>query len=533
MCGIFAYLGCSVLLNDLFRSFNKIKARGPDNSTLKNISNTVIFGFHRLAINDLSELGNQPLELDNIVLICNGEIYNHRELKKQFGFQTKSDSDCEIILHLYKHYNGELSKFINMLDGVFAFILYDKVAEKIFVARDPFGVRPLFYGNNIKNEYLFASELKAINEHTIEADQVLPGTYTVLRLKNGVWAFSEMITWFTHNFKIDETINSEEQIFPVIRNLFYRAVHKRLMSDRPICCLLSGGFDSSLVASIVARKLPPNMKLHTFSIGMDGSPDLHYARIVADFIGSVHHELILTPEQFLEAIPETIRVIESYDTTTVRASVGNYLISKYISETTDFKVVYNGDGSDEFGSYMYFGNAPDELSFHREANRLLKEICYFDVLRSDRSISGNGLEGRVPFLDKRFALYYTSIPPRFKVHTYGGIEKYILRKAFEQENLLPHDVLWRSKMAFSDGVSAKSKSWHTIINEHVDKMSILKLKYNHCQPVLNESYYYRTVFDSIYNHTEVIPHFWLPNWCGNVVDPSARVLSSALHKEIE
>jgi asparagine synthase (glutamine-hydrolysing) len=533
MCGIFAYLGLSLSLHDLTRSFNQIKARGPDNSILKNISDSVIFGFHRLAINDLSDLGNQPLVLDNLVLICNGEIYNHRELKERFGFETKSESDCEIILHLYKHYNGETQEFIDMLDGVFAFILYDQVYQRIIVARDPFGIRPLFYGNNISNEYFFASELKAINDHTVDVEQIPPGTYTTLTLTNDRWSFTERITWFTHNFKIDESIQSEEQILPVIRDLFYRAVDKRLMSDRPICCLLSGGLDSSLVASIVARKLPPGMKLHTFSIGMESSPDLHYARIVSEFIGSVHHEVVLTPEQFLEAIPETIRVIESYDTTSVRASVGNYLISKYISETTDFKVVYNGDGSDEFGSYMYFGNAPDELSFHLEANRLLKEICYFDVLRSDRSISSNGIEGRVPFLDKKFALYYTSIPPRFKVHTYGGIEKYILRKAFEQENLLPQEVLWRSKMAFSDGVSAKSKSWHTIINEHVDKMSILKMNYKHCQPVLKESYYYRSLFESIYNHPKVIPHFWLPNWCGNVTDPSARVLSSALNKEID
>jgi asparagine synthase (glutamine-hydrolysing) len=270
---------------------------------------------------------------------------------------------------------------------------------------------------------------------------------------------------------------------------------------------------------------------------MEGSPDLYYARLVSAFIGSTHHEVIISAEDMLKAIPKTIEVIESFDTTSVRASVGNYLISKYISEHFDFKVVYNGDGSDEFGSYMYFGNAPTECDFHLEANRLLSEISYFDVLRSDRSISSNGLEGRVPFLDKAFARYYTSIPAKFKMHTYGGIEKYILRKAFENEDLLPKEVLWRSKMAFSDGVSTKEKSWHTIINEYIDsKVSDLEYKnckYKHCHPMLKESYYYRIIFDSVYSFPEVIPHFWLPKWCGDVIDPSARMLESALNKTIE
>jgi asparagine synthase (glutamine-hydrolysing) len=266
---------------------------------------------------------------------------------------------------------------------------------------------------------------------------------------------------------------------------------------------------------------------------MEGSPDLYYARLVSAFIGSTHHEVIISAEDMLKAIPKTIEVIESFDTTSVRASVGNYLISKYISEHFDFKVVYNGDGSDEFGSYMYFGNAPTECDFHLEANRLLNEISYFDVLRSDRSISSNGLEGRVPFLDKAFARYYASIPAKFKMHTYGGIEKYILRKAFENEDLLPREVLWRSKMAFSDGVSQKSKSWHKIISDYVDsnitdqEFETNKKIIKHCAPELKESYLYRILFDTYFgsHNAIVIPHFWLPKWCGDIIDPSARQLS--------
>lgn len=539
MCGIFAYLGRNIKTKDLYNGFQKIKSRGPDHSILTNMSDSVIFGFHRLAINDLSENGNQPLFLETMSLICNGEIYNHRKLKERFGFKMTSESDCEIILHLYKHFCGDVSKFIDLLDGVFAFVLYDYKARRIVVARDPFGVRPLFYGLTPNNEYIFASELKAINDLVIYAHPFQCGTYMTLResVESLTWEPRKTVNWFSNDFKIDSRIEEEEQILPIVRKLFYSAVNKRLMSDRPICCLLSGGLDSSLVAAIVAKNFPRG-HLHTFSIGMEGSPDLHYARMVAEFIGSTHHEVLISADDMLKAIPETIKVIESFDTTSVRASVGNYLISKYISDNFDFKVVYNGDGSDEFGSYMYFGNAPSEEHFHLEANRLLAYISYFDVLRSDRSISSNGLEGRVPFLDKAFARYYASIPPKFKMHSYGGIEKYILRKAFEQENLLPSEVLWRSKMAFSDGVSTKEKSWHTIINEYIDtNVSDEEYSkcnnYEHCKPMLKESYYYRTIFDSHYSFPHVIPHFWLPKWCGNVVDPSARMLESALNKKIE
>jgi len=535
MCGIFAYLGKNLESEDLKYGFDKIRRRGPDNSIIKCINDNLVFGFHRLSINDTSDNGNQPLEMNGLSLICNGEIYNHLALKEEFGFTTKSGSDCEIILHLYDHFNGDVSKFIDLLDGVFAFVLYDASLDQIVIARDPFGVRPLFYGLNSYGEIFVSSELKGICEICNGTIIQFPaGTFSKIKWNSEkkLYITIEIVKWFNDQFQIDESLNDESEILNSIRELFYSAVNKRLMSDRPICCLLSGGLDSSLVAAIVAKQFPRG-HLHTFSIGMEGSPDLYYAKIVSEHIGSVHHEVVLTEQEFLDAIPETINVIESYDTTSVRASVGNYLISKYISQNTDFKVVYNGDGSDEFGSYLYFSKAPSEQEFHNEAVRLLNEIRFFDVLRSDRSISSNGLEPRVPFLDKAFAKYYASIPPKFKMHSYGGMEKYILRKAFESENLLPSVVLWRSKMAFSDGVSQKSKSWHKIISDYVDsnitdqEFETNKKIIKHCPPQLKESYLYRILFDTYFgsHNAIVIPHFWLPKWCGDIIDPSARQLS--------
>jgi asparagine synthase (glutamine-hydrolysing) len=532
MCGIFAYIGQRFKHADLVESFNRLKPRGPDNSSLIYINDYITFGFHRLIINDLSDMGNQPFQMNDLSLICNGEIYNCNSLKEQFGFITTSNSDCEVILHLYKHFNGKVEDFIDLLDAEFAFIIYDHSKNEIVVARDPFGVRPLFFGIDIIGEFFFASELKGINELCNGTIVQFPqGTYMKISYKDSRYHINRFTKWFSTDFQIDESITDIETVYPKIRELFYSAVKKRLMSDRPICCLLSGGLDSSLVASIVAKSLPPGT-LHTFSIGMEDSPDIHYAQKVADFIGSKHHSVILSETDFLNAIPETISVIESYDTTSVRASVGNYLISKYISENTDFKVVLNGDGSDEFGSYLYFSNAPSELDFHNEANRLLSEIRFFDLLRSDRSISSNGLESRVPFLDKDFAKYFASIPPKYKMHSFGKIEKYILRKAFESENLLPDEVLWRSKMAFSDGVSVKNRSWHTIINEYTDNLipdydfDNNKKLFKHCPPMLKESYFYRILFDQLFgpHNCVVIPHFWLPRWCGDIIDPSAREL---------
>jgi len=292
------------------------------------------------------------------------------------------------------------------------------------------------------------------------------------------------------------------------------AVEKRVNNtDREICCLLSGGLDSSLVTSIVNKYYKiknPNKKLHTWSIGMKGSEDLMYAKKVAMFLDTEHHNIELDKEEFLEAIPKVIHDIESYDTTTVRASVGNWLISKYIKNNSEAKVVFNGDGSDEVcGGYLYFHYAPNCLEFDKECKRLLRDIHFFDVLRSDRSISTHGLEARTPFLDKYFVQTYLSIPMSLRDHNVQGVcEKYILRKAFDDKNLLPKEVLWRTKEAFSDGVSSNKESWFETIQK----------KYK------NEKMYYKQVFETYYKNNEaVIPYYWMPKFV-DATDASARTL---------
>ena len=305
------------------------------------------------------------------------------------------------------------------------------------------------------------------------------------------------------------------------------------MAEREIGCLLSGGLDSSLISALV-NKYYEGPKLNTFTIGLPGSIDLEYAQTVADHLETNHHQIEVSESDFLNAIETVIYNIESYDTTTVRASVGNYLVSKYISENSDCKVIFNGDGADEACcGYVYLKNAPTADALQKESEKLVKEIHYFDVLRSDRSISSNGLEARTPFLDKAFVKYYLSIPAELK--SFNGInrlEKHLLRKAFESQNLLPDEVLWRRKCAFSDGVSAKKKSWHHIIQTFVDakisddEFEQERKKINHCMPILKESYYYRKVFESHFGgHEELIPHFWMPNWT-DVIDPSARELDN-------
>ena len=545
MCGIFSYITNNneniLLENDknIYNNFMKIKNRGPDNSQYLCIKNNIILGFHRLSINDISDLGNQPMKLKDYYLICNGEIFNHKNIINKYNFNTKSDSDCEVILHLYDYYlNTEkiskksqiIKSICNELDGEFAFVLYDSNIETSFIARDPFGVRPLFYGtlNNIYNDneiFVFSSELKGLNSLVNNAKQFTPGHYMIISKD-----MSFLIDKY-HEIVIYNTIN-QNNILENLNYVFRNAVYKRMMSDKEICSLLSGGLDSSLVASILSQKLGPN-KLKTFSIGIKGSPDLKYAQQVADHIKSVHYSIELTEKQFLDSIEEVIYAIESYDTTTVRASVGNYLVSKFIKQNTDCKVIFNGDYADEVcGGYRYFKNTSDDDLFHNECIRLVNNIHYFDCLRSDRSISNNGLEARVPFADKEFVNFYLSIPANLR-RSNDKIEKCLLRKAFENDNLLPESVLWRYKEAFSDGVTDEKRSWHTIIQEYVSKkindqqFNNLKNQYDINKPVLKESVYYRTIFDKYYKgYDNIIPYYWMPKWCGEITDPSAREIKS-------
>lgn len=535
MCGIFAYITNQENYikkhNKIYNNFLHLKNRGPDN-TQSLIINNIFLGFHRLSINDITNAGNQPMKYKDYYLICNGEIFNHKKIIKKYNFNTKSTSDCEVILYLYDYLQNNnrddiMRTLCNELDAEFSFILYDAKLKITYIARDPYGVRPLFICTNNNQEFVFSSELKGIDNLVQNAKQFIPGTYMSLYSptdnKNFVYNTERY-----HNIIYTNLENNEPSLLEKLNKIFREAVYKRMMSDQEICSLLSGGLDSSLVASIVSEKLGPN-KLKTFAIGLKGSPDLKFAQIVADHIKSVHHSIELTEKEFLYSIEEVIIAIESYDTTTVRASVGNYLVSKYIRENTDCKVIFNGDYADEVcGGYKYFKKAPSEEDFHNECISLVNNIHYFDCLRSDRSISNNGLEARVPFADKDFVNYYLSIDTKLRMSN-DKIEKCMLRKAFENDNLLPNKVLWRCKEAFSDGVTSDTRSWHKIIQEYVDTQisdeyfEENKDKYTHNTPVLKESFYYREIFEKHYGgFSNVIPYFWMPKWCEETNDPSAR-----------
>ena len=567
MCGIFALLNqissANISYETILNEFKKGQSRGPEFSILENVSIDLKFGFHRLAINGLNKQSHQPIYINNICLICNGEIYNYKELYKKLKIKPTTNSDCEIIIHCYLQFGIEYT--LQILDGVFSFILLDNDPEntKLFIARDPYGVRPLYILENFKEQkgvIGFASEMKMLynfidifKNNKYSNDYVIhyfkPGTYSKLYYPNKVFAewsyeFKNKI-FFKQGFSTISKFNNKniDNIFMNINSYFKDAVYKRCSTtDRPVACLLSGGLDSSLVCALVCnyfRKNDPNKIIETFSIGIKGSEDLKYAKQVANFLNTQHTNIELTKEQFFDAIPEVIYAIESYDTTTIRASIGNYLVSKYIKNTSTAKVIFNGDGSDElFGGYLYLNHISNAVQFDNECRRLLDDIYMFDVLRSDKSISSNGLEPRTPFLDRQFTQYILSLSPiiRYKgglltddTHCFRYIEKFLLRKAFYDENnpILPYDVLWRTKEAFSDGVTNKTESISEIIKEHLDNIDFSEIdqyQYTHNPPITKEQKYYRYLFEKHYKgQGHILPYFWMPRFV-EATDPSARTL---------
>ena len=564
MCGIFGiinyYAGYRRDYLRLMNSFELGKNRGPEYSIIKNYENFYL-GFHRLAINGLNTLSNQPFEIDNIILICNGEIYNFRELAKNNNITLTTDSDCEIILHLYKLFGIEYT--LNLLDGVFSFILYDKNNKKFYIARDPYGVRPLYYMLE-HNIMAFASELKVLYKFPSNKKNIynfLPGNFMILDNESKtpfIYYNYKKYTAFPCNNIIYPDIFIED-LYRKIYNNICSAVKKRVVgtTERPIACLLSGGLDSSLIAALVNRYYnqsnannPYNTKkLHTFSIGLKDSQDLKYAKIVANHINSIHHEIVVTENEFFKAIPEVIKAIESYDTTTVRASVGNYLVAKHIKNNTDCKVIFNGDGADELmGGYLYMKKAPTSYEFDKECRRLLEDIHMFDVLRSDKSISSNGLEPRTPFLDKSWVEFYLSIDRNLRYKTtIENCEKYLIRKSFSfiEPTLLPKEILWRTKEAFSDGVSGLNRSWFEIIQEKISDIFLSRdnsgfymkteidtlmkfyknIKISNNLPDTYEKAYYRYFYNKYYQNTDhLIEYYWMPKYI-DAKDASARTLN--------
>jgi len=526
MCGIFSYLGKKYSDIELIENAGKIVHRGPDSTVNKRINTNLFFTFHRLAINGLNSESNQPFEINGIHLICNGEIFNFKDLITQHGISDryKSNSDCEIIVHLYLLYG--IDETCKLLDGEFAFILYDSNVDTLYIARDHLGIRSLYwsfdetdYDEHGDLDIIVCSELKGIISlaPNSEIKQFPPSSYWCSKT-------NEITKYFDFS-NLEYNNDDEVSIIMNIKMLFTKAVEKRLMSDRKLACLLSGGLDSTTVSAIVASKYEP-YTLSTYSIGLKGSVDLYYAQMAANYFKTNHTSIELTNEEFLDAIDKTIKQIESYDTTSVRASVGNYLVSLYIRTHSDDTVIFCGDVSDEiFASYRGFYYAHNDEVFQNENVKMLENIQYFDVLRSDKSISGAGLEARVPFSDKDFLKYCMSIKPSKKRFSKEKIEKYLFRKAFE--DILPQELAWRVKTAFSDGVSNAEKPWYEIINEYMDtkysaeEFELKREKYIHNKPYDKESLYYREVYESYYPDTEyTIPYFWKQPFMGNE-DPSA------------
>jgi len=527
MCGIWGCLGHPSWTHtspEVIHHVKKLLPRGPEEESYASPAEKVLLGFTRLAINGVAPVKgaftSQPLQQGFWTVICNGELYNHAQLTKDFGWKIPAgSSDCAILPYLLSTVPPSIA--FRSLDGVFAMLAYDAATNTLTVARDPLGVRPLFEGTSADGTKMWASELKALS-YCETVKPFPPGT------------------WKQYNCKTFECIQ-EEQYYAIpsfypckdeassataLREALEEAVQKRvLVSERPVGALLSGGLDSSLVAALAAK----HTKLYTFSIGMPGSTDLLFAKKVADHIGSIHHEILLTTDDFLKAIPEVIAATETYDITSIRASVGNWLVGKWIKEHTDVKVVLNGDGSDEVGGgYLYFYRAPTDEEFESECRRLLKEIHLFDVLRSDRCISSHGLEPRTPFLDKHVVATWLQSPTELRRPVKGvRVEKELLRKAFAGTGLLPDEVLWRRKEAFSDGVSSTTDSWYSKIQHSVSSFDLVPIVTSHNPPTSLESLWYRTLFNDLYGESRatVIPHMWLPRWSGETTDPSARTLS--------
>jgi len=531
MCGIKAVFGEYTFLDEV-KSFQNIKNRGPDQTTI--ISKKDFFlGFHRLAIVDLSEEGNQPFYSNGVYLICNGEIYNHKLLREhkvlRKSFETVSDSDCAVIIPGYLKYGVS---FFDCLDGDFAFVLYDTREETVYFYRDPYGVRPLFY--QTAGRLTVCSEIKGFYDLIHPVYPVQPRVLYSMCLRTKTMNLTEFYHFpYLQKSSAKKLLKSPAGSSSILRELLEKSVVSRLMSERPIGALLSGGLDSSLIAAILNSKVPvlkspAEQLLNTFSIGLSGSVDLHCAKIVAEYLGTVHHEIIITPKEIIKAIDKVIYTLESYDITTIRASIPMYLLSKYISEKTDIKVLFSGEGSDElFGGYLYFNNAPNETEFEEETFRLVENLFTFDNLRADRVTAAHGLELRVPFLDRTFAETVLNIPGNIRMPSANGnIEKKLLRDSFRSESILPPEILNRRKEAFSDGVGKTLRSCITEFTERV----VASLPEGYPS---KEAYYYKTVFNNFFKGQDHVivnyrhplsKNYWMPNWNPDIKDPSATFL---------
>lgn len=521
MCSIMGYCGSGAAFDVFKKGFEKTLSRGPDDSRIIDTGKGFL-GFHRLSIMGLTPSGMQPFELCGSYVVCNGELYGFEKQKKileQKGYTFKSDSDCEILLPMYFEYGTDM---FAMLDAEFACIIYDGQKKTYLAARDPIGIRPLYYGYDKDGIILFASEPKNLVGLTEHIAPFPPGHY----YKDGEFVCYLDIA------KVHEVAHDDlETACGKIHDKLIAGVEKRLVADAKVGFLLSGGLDSSLVCAIAAKSSKEPIK--TFAIGMsEDAIDLKYAKQVAEYIGSDHTEIFMTPKEVISSLETVIEMLGTFDITTIRASMGMYLICKAIHERTDIRVLLTGEISDELFGYKYTDFAPGAEDFQKEAEKRIRELHMYDVLRADRCISVNSLEARVPFGDLDFVKYVMSIDPEMKLNKYGK-GKYLLRRAFEDDEYLPDEILWREKAAFSDAVGHSMVDYLKEYAEgcYTDEQFKQKCEeYTYAKPFTKESLLYREIFEKYYPHqAEMIVDFWMPNksWKGcDVSDPSARVLSN-------
>ncbi len=522
MCSVFCCTGRNVQKEAMERCFYRTLSRGPDMTSLEETPDGYM-GFHRLAIMGLSAAGMQPFRLGKNMLVCNGEIYGFRPLRRMLeekGYAFCSQSDCEILLPLYAEYGLDM---FSMLDAEFALVLYDAREGEYIAARDPIGIRPLYYGYLADGAIVFASEAKnLVGLVKGRISPFPPGTY---------YCKGEFHTYCDIAAAEEYVCGDLDTVCAAIREKLIAGIKKRLDSDAPLGFLLSGGLDSSLVCAVGARLL--KKPIRTFAIGMrEDAIDLKYAREVAAYIGSEHHEIYMTREEVIGALGEVIAALGTYDITTIRASMGMYLLCRAIHRTTDIRVLLTGEISDELFGYKYTDFAPSAAAFQQEAQKRVRELHMYDVLRADRCISVHSMEARVPFGDLDFVRYVMRIDPEMKLNRYGK-GKYLLRRAFAQGDWLPQDILMREKAAFSDAVG------HSMVDDlkayaegvYGDDWQERARRYAyHAQPFTKESLLYREIFERYYpGQAEMVADFWMPNrrWKGcDVDDPSARVLSN-------
>ena len=505
MCGIIGLFNIhnqQAMRTEALKMAGKIRHRGPDWSGSYSDEHCVLM-HERLSIVDV-EHGAQPLydTKTKRVLAVNGEIYNHKELEKKLSnshdFQT--NSDCEVLLYLYDEFGAD---FLIEIDGIFAFSLYDPNTKDYFVARDHIGIIPLYIGWDENGVTYVASEMKSIESYCEKLQEFPPGNY----YKNG-----EFTQWYQPNW-VNE-IPTDAVSLPKLKKALEDSVHKQLMCDVPYGVLISGGLDSSVIAAIAAKYSKKRVesgdaeeawwpRLHSFAIGLDGSPDLKAAKIVADAIGTVHHECKYTIQEGLDALRDVIYHLETYDVTTIRAATPMYLMARKI-KSMGIKMVLSGEGADEvFGGYLYFHMAPNKEELHHETVRKLQKLSKYDCLRANKSMAAWGIEARVPFLGKEFLEYAMNIDPADKMCSDGKAEKYVLRKAFE--GIIPDEVLWRQKEQFSDGVGY---NWIDSLKANADEkvsddnLANAKRKFPIQPPTTKEGYYYREIFDEMYPSNE-------------------------------